>query len=70
MFTYVIVTADDKIRYIQRCQLYELLRLQFMDIFVLVAAYTAIKIWKFLICVILQWLLYIFISPWKGNQRI
>ena len=44
MFTCVIVTVGDKIRSIQRCQLYELLRLQYMDIVVLVAAYTAIKI--------------------------
>ena len=32
MFTYVIVTVDDKIQSIKRCELCQLLQLQYMEV--------------------------------------
>jgi len=51
MFIQAIVRDDS---YVKRRELYQLLQLQYMDVVNLVAAYTILKIWKFLMGVILQ----------------
>jgi len=40
MFTYVMVTVDDKIKSIKRCELYQQLQLQYNIVVSLVAVYT------------------------------
>jgi len=44
----------DKIKYTKLSDLYQLLQLQYMDVFNFVAAYTIVKIWKILMGVFLQ----------------
>jgi hypothetical protein len=51
MFIQAIVSDD---WYIKCRELYQLLQLQYMDVVNLVTAYTTVKIWKFLMGVILQ----------------